>query len=106
MAVNFGSLAIARTLLDGGADVDARNADGATALHGAAFFGRAEALELLLDNGADPEAENDQGQTAQDAAVDDWATTQMVANFLQIPLDRQQVEAGRERCVELLEGER
>jgi uncharacterized protein len=39
---------------DGGAAIDERSADGFTALHLAAFFGRPAVTRLLLDRGADP----------------------------------------------------
>jgi uncharacterized protein len=55
MGVAFkGYTAIARLLIDGGADVNARNFAGQTALMTAALFNRAEIIELLLEVGADP----------------------------------------------------
>jgi len=44
------------TLLDRGANVNARDKDGRTALHRAADYGRREVLQALLDRGADIEA--------------------------------------------------
>ena len=41
---------------DAAAPIDERSADGFTALHLAAFFGRPEVARLLLDRGADPNA--------------------------------------------------
>ena len=41
---------------DAAAPIDERSADGFTALHLAAFFGRPEVARLLLDRGADPKA--------------------------------------------------
>ena len=48
-------------LIGGGADVDARQADGATALHWAAYWGGADALAGLIRAGADVNAQNDYG---------------------------------------------
>lgn len=52
-----------RSLLEDGADVNARQADGATALHWAAYRGDASLAELLLEAGADASAANRNGST-------------------------------------------
>lgn len=54
---------IARRLIDGGADVNAKDAEGNTPLHGAAAAGKQELIELLLAHGADPNAANKDGVT-------------------------------------------
>jgi ankyrin repeat protein len=51
-----GNLAFATLLLQHGADVNARDGDGATPLHNAALSGHRELAALLLDKGADREA--------------------------------------------------
>ena len=56
-----GSIAV---LLGGGADVDARGAQGKTALMNATTWGRAEAVDLLLQRGATVDAVDDRGKTA------------------------------------------
>lgn len=50
-------------LLALGADVKLRDADGDTALHGAAETGNVEIMRRLLDKGADPNAKNKLGGT-------------------------------------------
>jgi len=50
-------------LLAHGADVNAQDGDGDTALHGAAQTGNVEIMERLLDKGADPNVKNKQGGT-------------------------------------------
>ena len=50
------TLATVRLLLDLGAGVNAADADGRTALHGAAHKGRNDIVRLLVDHGADPGA--------------------------------------------------
>lgn len=54
----------------GMADVNATNpAEGATALHGAAYEGNVECLRYLLENGADVNVHDDDGWTSLHAAV-------------------------------------
>ncbi|HET6762621.1 MAG TPA: ankyrin repeat domain-containing protein [Longimicrobiaceae bacterium] len=55
-------------LLDRGADVNARQHGGYTALHAAAMHGDAAMVELLLARGADPAVATDDGKTAADFA--------------------------------------
>jgi ankyrin repeat protein len=50
-------------LMARGADVNAPDADGDTALHGAAQTGNVEITRMLLDKGANPNAKNKQGGT-------------------------------------------
>jgi len=60
-AATFNKEAIAKTLIDAGADLSIKNNDGATPLHVAAFFGRIEIVQMLLDAGADKGAVNNMG---------------------------------------------
>ena len=62
-AVRAGDTAGVRTLLDERANVDGRSADGATALHWAAYLDDLAAAELLIDAGADVGAANRAGVT-------------------------------------------
>ncbi len=59
IAVEMENIAIARRLLDAGADVNAHNAPriGNAALHAAAASGTLEMVELLVQAGADPRVE-------------------------------------------------
>ena len=54
---------IVRLLLEHGAEVDAAQANGATALHTAAFTHNRELARLLIDAGADADARTDDGRT-------------------------------------------
>jgi ankyrin repeat protein len=54
---------VVRQLLRDKADVNGAQADGATALHWAAYHGDADLAELLLDAGANPAAANRNGST-------------------------------------------
>ena len=63
-AVNAGDVARASQLLANGADVNARDAYGATALMNAAHSGNAEMVEALLAAGAEVDAKDELGWTA------------------------------------------
>lgn len=52
-----------KLLLDRGADVNAKDSDGRTALTEAAFYGHAEVVKVLLAGGADIFAKKNDGQT-------------------------------------------
>src|SRR5450759_4165705 len=71
--IRNGDLAAVRALLAHGADVNARDAKGATALMYAAIYGDVEFVNLLLDKGADPNASNDLGINALMWAAGDLA---------------------------------
>ena len=62
-AVRHGDPAAVRALLQARVDVHARQPDGATALHWAAYLDDIETADLLLDAGARPDAANDLGVT-------------------------------------------
>ena len=67
-AVSRGDAAMARTLLERGADPDAAQQSGWTPLHGSASQGNVELVRLLRAKGADVTARNDDGKTAADLA--------------------------------------
>ena len=58
-----------RCLLESGANVNAKDADGDTPLMRAAALGQAEALHILLAAGADATLRNNTGQTALELAL-------------------------------------
>ncbi len=61
--------AVARMLVENGANVNARQQQGWTPLHAAAQNGDEELVRLLLEKGADREARSEGGQTALDLAM-------------------------------------
>jgi uncharacterized protein len=61
-------IALAERLLAAGADPNARNGAGATALKFAATFNQPDLIRRLLVAGADPAARDAQGHTALDLA--------------------------------------
>lgn len=69
-AVAGGHYAIAKALVEHGADVNVAQADDFTPLHGAAQNGQAEMVRLLLDHGANPGARTSEGHTPRDKALE------------------------------------
>ena len=102
VAIGVANNDAARWLLDNGATVDARNRDGGTALFGAIFLGRADGARLLLERGADPALRNGEGLSLQDVASADWQTTSYILGLLELDIERQALEAGRQEILALL----
>lgn len=102
VAAVYGQLGATKALIDAGANVNARNKDGGTALHGAAFLGHADILELLLGAGADFGQKNKRGETAMNSLAAPWELTKFVARLLKIKIDKDAVISGRKECAKLL----
>ena len=68
MAARRGNVLIAQALLEGGADVEARDKYGDTPLHRAVKCGQPDMVAFLLAHGADGQAKGKGGQTPQQAA--------------------------------------
>ena len=69
LAARNGHFVIVKLLLEAGADVEARDRWGQTALHWAAKRSQANEVKLLLEAGADAEARTTAGQTPRDLAT-------------------------------------
>jgi ankyrin repeat protein len=70
MAARRGNVDIIAALLDGGADMEARDSAGETPLRRAVNCAKVEAAKLLLARGADPDSEGSKGLTPRLAARD------------------------------------
>jgi len=69
----FGKTAIAKMLIEAGADLNFQNNDGSTALHTASFFCRPEIVRMLLNKGADKAIKNKYGGTAYQSVAGPFA---------------------------------
>ena len=67
-AAGLGNIEAVNQHLAAGADVNAKDSAGGTALHGAVFRGSKEVAELLISNGADVNAKTKRGETPLDQA--------------------------------------
>jgi len=102
-AAMHGNLQAVQLLLDAGAEIDGGNADGSTALHGAAFTGHPEIVRLLLERQADPLKANLAGDPPAKSALADAAVTGFIQGLLRLPpRDPQETMTGRQECLKLL----
>jgi len=72
-AAVFGKPAMAKVLMDAGADINFQNNDGSTALHTSAFFCYPEIVKMLLDKGADKTIKNKFGATPYESVAAPFA---------------------------------
>ena len=85
-----------------GGDIQLRDPNGATPLHVACFFGRANIAELLLKSNASLIALNNEGKRPDELLLIDWGTTAFIANLFQVPAERINVLKGREAIATLI----
>lgn len=97
-----GDQATLKSYLDQGGDVLAKDPYGSTPLHVACLFGRAEAAELLLEADADLDVLNNDGKRPEDLLQLDWGTTAFIAQMVQLPVDQDEVLAGREQIARII----
>ena len=100
----MGHTEIVAVLLEHGADINVKSRDGSTALHAAAFLGRAETAKLLLEKGADTTLRNNMGGTAIEGAKLNWLITKGIIGMMRIEVDEAEVKAGRTEVVKLISG--
>src|SRR5262249_33553096 len=77
-AIRNADAQVARKLLDNGADVNARDAEGNTPLILASFYASPECVELLIEKGADVNAANKAGATALIRAATSYEKTRLL----------------------------
>src|SRR5262249_44257744 len=79
-AIRNADAQVARKLLDDGADVNARDADGNTPLMLASFYASPECVQLLIEKGADVNAANKAGATALIRAATSYEKTRSLVS--------------------------
>lgn len=68
-AAALGKTEATKILIDAGADLNYKNADGSTALHTAAAFDKTEIAKILINAGIDLNSQNNDGATALHTAA-------------------------------------
>ncbi|WP_320112560.1 ankyrin repeat domain-containing protein [Draconibacterium orientale] len=101
-AISFNKIAIAKALIDAGADLNLKNNDGSTALHAAAFFCHLEIVQMLIDAKADKTLKNNYGATARESVLAPFADMKPIYQMMQqqleplgITIDLEEVEKNR-----------
>ena len=111
MAAAFGHAEVAHLLMEAGADLNAQNKDGDTALHSAAFLCHPEIVEDLLSHGADAGVSNLKGSTPPDGLRLPWPLAKGIYDLLNVvlftpmqqPLDIDRIEKTREEMLKLFD---
>ena len=101
-AATFDKPAIAKALIEAGADLTIKNNDGSTALHTAAFFCRVEIVQMLIDVKADQTVRNNFGATPRETVMGPFGEIKPFYEMLQqqlapmgLQLDMQELEKTR-----------
>jgi len=111
MAAAFGHAEVAHLLMEAGVHLNAKNKDGDTALHSAAFLCHPEIVEDLLSHGADAGLSNLKGSTPADGLRLPWPLAKGIYDLLnavlftpmQQPLDIDRIEKTREETLKLFD---
>ena len=90
-SVTHGHPEAVRLLIKNGAEVNMKDDNGSTVLHGAAVFGRADIAKLLLENGANLQVRNDDGATPADALHLDWRTTAFIGGMVGVDVEAEDI---------------
>ncbi len=93
---------MAELLVAGGADVNARNVDGTTALHDAALLGNVAAFEFLINAGADPTLKDRLGEDVAQKLQMSWGRTYVAAGMRQKQLAPEATYENRLACAAMI----
>lgn len=102
-ATALGQIEIVKYLLQVGADIESRDAFGATSLFVAAMFGYEEIAKVLLENNADIFVENYAGANLNTALELDWNFTNGIATLIGLVLDEATLNQTRSKIKSLIE---
>ncbi|RKU30131.1 hypothetical protein C6499_07025 [Candidatus Poribacteria bacterium] len=103
-SASHGQTEATRLLIENGANVNIKDDNGSTPLHGAVVFGRAEVAKLLVENGANLQVRNDDGGTPADALHLDWRTTGFIGGLMGVEVERENIpvmQSGRNEIAKL-----
>lgn len=81
-------------LIDMGADVNFKSADGSTPLHLATFVGADQIFMMLREAGGDLSIPNSRNESIEQVSRLNWETVQLIASFLNLELNKDQWESG------------
>ncbi len=102
-AALLGKTEAAKILIDAGADLNYKNADGSTALHTAAAFGKTEVAKILIDAGIDLNIRNKEGSTSLHTAAF-FCSVEIVEALLEKSADKTLKNKGRKTAYEIVAG--
>ena len=98
----LGQVDTVKYLLEIGADTEARDSIGSTALLVAALFGYEEIAKVLLENAADVSTVNYQGTDLNGALQLDWDLTNRIATLIGLGLEEEELKNARVKVKELI----
>ena len=106
-AAIFGQTAVAKLLIEKGADVSITNPDGNTALLIASFFAHTDFVQSLLEKGAPINVKNRRGETPLDVVSANWSPQlegiyKSIGDMIGIELDLKRIKQTRPKIAELL----
>ncbi|MCY3550514.1 MAG: CotH kinase family protein [Candidatus Poribacteria bacterium] len=102
-SASHGQTEATRLLIENGADVNLKDDNGSTPLHGAVVFGRAGVAKLLVENGANLQVRNNDGGTPADALHLDWRTTTFIGGLMGVEVEENiaVMQSGRNEIAKL-----
>ena len=94
IAAKNGDINSVKVLIERGADVDARNWLGRTALHEAVLYKHIEIAKMLIEKGADVDAKDIDGWTAQEIAMKNghYQIVELIKNAKKIVVENKDSE--------------
>lgn len=103
-----GQTEVVQTLMKNGADLEAKNNEGASALYTAAFFSHPETLQVLIDGGGDVNTFEKNGQTPLDSVSGPWTPElegiyKIIEGILQMDLDIPRIQKTRPQIAAMLQ---
>ncbi len=107
LASVFGKTEVVQALIDGGANLEIKNNEGASPLYNASFFCHPKIVKALLEKGADVDTTNKHGTSLLEVMEADWnpaleGVYRFIFNALQIQRDLEDIKKTRPGVAKLL----